>query len=69
MCDFDEAIKDCDNAAALMPKETDPAKLKKQYEEDKLHNEHIAKIMSNAESLKGKDFIDFLLKYLMGFTH
>jgi len=52
-----------------MPKETDPAKLKKQYEEDKLHNEHIAKIMSNAESLKGKDFIDFLLKYLMGFTH
>ena len=22
--DFDEAIKDCDNAAILMPKETDP---------------------------------------------
>jgi tetratricopeptide (TPR) repeat protein len=27
--DFDEAIKDCDNAAILMPKETDPAKLKR----------------------------------------
>ena len=29
--DFDEAIKDCDNAAVLMPKETDPAKLKLQF--------------------------------------
>jgi tetratricopeptide (TPR) repeat protein len=33
--DFDEAIKDCENAASLMPKETDPAKLKQQYIEDK----------------------------------
>lgn len=67
--DFEEAIKDCENAAVLMPKETDPTKLLKQYQEDKIHEEHIAKIMSNSESLKGKDFIDFLIKYLMGFTH
>jgi len=27
--DFDEAIKDCENAHSVLPKETDPEKLKK----------------------------------------
>ena len=69
MKDFDEAVKDCDNAKEVLPKETDPEKLKKQFLGDKEHSAMISKIMSNSESLKGKDFIDFLLDYLTGKTH
>lgn len=60
MRDFDLAVNDCNSAAKVLPKETDPAKLRKQYEDDKEHEARIAKIMANSESLKGKDFIDFL---------
>ena len=67
--DFSEAIVDLAAAAKCMPNETDPAKLTKQYEEDRAHEERIQKIMSNSESLKGKEFIDFLLDFLTGKTH
>ena len=67
--DFDEAINDLSLAAKLLPKETDPERLRKLYEEDKELNTKIVKIMANAESLKGKEYIDFLLDFLTGKTH
>ena len=67
--DFDEAINDCKEAAKLLPNEKDPAKLIAQYESDKEHNDRILKIMANAESLKGKEFLDFLIDYLKGKSH
>ena len=69
MKDFDEAITDLGLAAKLLPKETDPERLRKLYEEDKELNTKIVKIMANAESLKGKEYIDFLLDFLTGKTH
>jgi hypothetical protein len=53
----------------LLPNESDPERLRKLYEEDKQLEIRIKNILSNAESLKGKDFIDFLLDYLTGKTH
>jgi hypothetical protein len=35
-------------------------------EADRLHEEKISKIMSNAEALKGKEYIDYLLAFLKG---
>lgn len=67
--DFDEAIIDLGHASKLLPKETDPERLKKLYEVDKELDTKIAKIMANAESLKGKEYIDFLLDFLTGKTH
>lgn len=52
-----------------MPNEKDPARLIAQYKEDKEHEARINKIMSNAGSLKGKEFIDFLFEYLSGRSH
>lgn len=69
MRDFDLAIADCNTAMTVLPNETDPDKLKKQYIEDKEHEARIAKIMANSETLKGKEFIDFLFDYLSGKTH
>jgi tetratricopeptide (TPR) repeat protein len=69
MRDFDLAIADCNTAMTVLPNETDPEKLKKQYIEDKEHEARIAKIMANSETLKGKEFIDFLFDYLSGKTH
>ena len=67
--DFDEAILDCQNASEIMPNEKDPARLIAQYKEDKEHEARITKIMSNAGSLKGKEFIDFLFEYMSGRSH
>ena len=67
--DFDEAIKDCDQAAELLPNELDPAKLRAQFVEDKEHEARISRIMADSESLKGKEFIDFILDFLSGKTH
>lgn len=39
------------------------------YEQDKEHEARIQKIMSNSESLKGKEFIDFLFDYFSGKSH
>ena len=35
-------------------------------EADRLHEEKIGKIMADAESLKGKEYIDYLLQFLKG---
>lgn len=69
MMDFDLAIADCKSASELLKDEKDPAKLIAQYEEDKVHEARIAKIMSSAESLKGKEFLDFMLDYMSGKSH
>ena len=67
--DFDEAILDLENASKIYPQETDPSRLTKLYKEDKELDERINKIMANADALKGKEFIDFLLDFLTGRTH
>lgn len=67
--DFDEAVQDCTHAGKLFPKENDPAKFIKQYQEDKEHEERITKIMANSESLKGKEFLDFMFDYMSGKSH
>jgi len=35
-------------------------------EQDRIHEEKLASIMANAESLKGKEYIDYLLSFLKG---
>ena len=67
--DFDEAINDCKQASVILPKEVDPEKLIKLFSADKEHEARITIIMSNAESLKGKEFIDFLFDYFSGKSH
>jgi hypothetical protein len=66
--DFDEAIVDCNLALKLQPKETDPERLIKLYEEDRELDKRIVSIMANADSLAGKEYIDFLLDVLTGRT-
>ena len=46
--------------------ETDTEKWIKLNEGDRLHEEKISKIMANADSLKGKEYIDYLLAFLKG---
>lgn len=41
-------------------------KLRQLFIEDWEHEKRIIKIMENADSLKGKEFIDFLLNFLQG---
>ena len=67
--DFDEAINDCKEALKVLPKETDPVKLMEAFESDKEHEKRIQTIMSNSESLKGKEFIDFMFDYFSGKSH
>ena len=64
--EFSDAIHDLDEAQKLFPNEADPARLKAKYEADKDLEDRINKIMANSDSLKGKEFIDFLLDYLQG---
>jgi hypothetical protein len=64
--DFEEAFVDLDLAISILPNEKDPEKLRVQYKEDQEHEQRISKIMENAESLKGKEFIDFLIPYMKG---
>ena len=66
MKDFEFAIKDLDEAMKLCPGEKDPTRLKNLYLEDQELDKRINEIMSNADSLKGKEFIDFILEYLQG---
>lgn len=64
MKDFEYAIQDLDEAQKLLPEEKDPKRLKTLYLEDQDLENRINKIMENAEALKGKEYIDFLLSYL-----
>jgi len=64
--EFNDAIRDLDEAAKIYPEEKDPARLKLKYQQDKELEERINAIMANSDSLKGKEFIDFLLDYLQG---
>jgi len=53
-------------AKILYPDQEDCQRLLDQYQEDKKLNARIALVMSNAEGLEGKDFIDFLLNAVQG---
>ena len=66
MKDFDFAFKDLDEAQKLCPNENDPKRLLTLYKEDEELEKRINKIMDNAEALKGKEYIDFLLAYQQG---
>jgi hypothetical protein len=46
--------------------EKDVEKWIKLNESDRLHDEKITKIMENADSLAGKEYIDYLLSFLRG---
>lgn len=60
--------KDDFEAAQKLQKEgeTDAAKWIRLNEQDRVHEEKLASIMANAESLKGKEYIDYLLAFLKG---
>jgi DNA-binding transcriptional MerR regulator len=66
MKDFEFALKDLDEAMKLCPAEKDPQRLRDLYLEDQELDKRINDIMSNADSLKGKEFIDFIIGYLQG---
>lgn len=65
--DFDLAIADFKAAQKLQKKgETDADKWVEKTESDKLHQQKIAEIMENANSLAGKEYIDYLVDFLKG---
>lgn len=64
--DFEYAIQDLEEAAKLIPEEKDPQRLIEQYKSDWDLEKRIDSIMANAESLSGKEYIDFILLYLQG---
>lgn len=64
--EFDAAIQDLETAHTVLPHEVDPLRLKEKYAADKALEEKILNIMANSDSLRGKEFIDFLLDYLQG---
>ena len=66
MKEFNDAIHDLEEAHKLFPNESDPLRLKEKYEADRELEEKINAIMADSDSLKGKEFIDFLLNYLQG---
>jgi len=66
MNDFTEAIKDLAQAKLLCPDQDDCQRLHDQYKVDKELAQRIATVMENAESLAGKEYIDFLLNALQG---
>jgi len=65
--DFKLAIEDFEEAKKLEKEgEKDAAKWIRLTQEDIVHEENIKKIMENAEALKGKEYIDYLLEFLKG---
>ena len=65
--DFKLAHEDFLEAKKLQKEgETDVDKWMKLNESDREHEEKIGKIMANADSLKGKEYIDYLLAFLKG---
>ena len=64
--DYELALKDLDEAAKLVPGDKDVEKLTKLTKEDIEVEAMIKKIMSNAELLKGKEYLDYILDFLQG---
>lgn len=64
--DFQLAMNDFEEAGTLIPGETDPAKWQALTVKDKEHAEKLKTIMENADSLAGKEYIDYLLLFLKG---
>ena len=65
--DFKEAIDDFKEAEKLQKAgEQDASKWIARTEADIEHEEKLKKIMASADSLKGKEYIDYLLAYLQG---
>ena len=68
--DFKEAVTDFTDAKKLVPnskKDLDECdKWIRLTEDDRDHQEKLTRIMANADSLKGKEYIDYLLSFLKG---
>lgn len=58
--DFEQASK----VAEAVKDQEDAKKWLRLTEEDKLHHENLTQIMANAKSLEGKEYIDYLIKFL-----
>jgi len=64
MNNYKEALKDLEEAGKLMPDDETVLKFTKLTQEDIEVEERIRKIMGNADMLKGKDYLDFILDFL-----
>ena len=64
--DYELALKDIEEAEKLEPTDKDALRFKKLTLEDIELERTIKNIMSNAELLKGKEYLDFLLDFLQG---
>jgi tetratricopeptide (TPR) repeat protein len=65
--DFDLAKADFEEAKKIEPEGVSEAdKQLRLNEEERAHQKRLADIMANAESLKGKEYIDYLLAFLAG---
>lgn len=64
--DYALALQDLEEADKLFPGDKDVQRLKALTLEDIEMERRVASIMENADALKGKEWIDFLLKFLQG---
>eukprot|EP00347_Sterkiella_histriomuscorum_P021645 403333259 len=64
--DYKLALTDLIEAEKLTPGDKDIARFTKLTEEDIEHEQKITNIMSNANLLKGKEYLDFILDFLQG---
>lgn len=60
------AIADIKEAMKLMPGDKDAERYLKLNEEDMAMDVKVKHIMSNAELLKGKEYLDFILDFVQG---
>jgi len=59
-------LKDLEEAKKLYPEDADVDKLTKLTLEDIELDKRIRKIMGNSELLKGKEYLDFIIDFLLG---
>lgn len=64
--DYELALKDLEEAKKLYPEDVDVDKLTKLTLEDIELDKRIRKIMGNSELLKGKEYLDFIIDFLLG---
>jgi len=66
MKEFELCLADLVEAQKLYPEQEGPKKLHKTYEDDWEHEKRVGRIMADADNLKGKEYVDFLLNFLQG---
>jgi hypothetical protein len=66
MKEFELCLADLTEAEKLYPEQEAVQKLRKTYTDDWEHEKRVCRIMADADVLKGKEFVDFLLNFLQG---